>query len=145
MKKLLLSTACLLMAFQGFGQPQFQLDLIRFEPTPVPVTNGGANNWFVNSTFPVSGLPSNTSPPNAYRDTVPAGPIGTNAYFYTNSYNCSSYGYVAFSFNHICKIPPAQRGTIEVSVNGAGGPWTPLTNAHYKTNFYRPNSSPFFP
>src|SRR5512142_1686718 len=124
MKKLLLIAATFFILANSFGQVQTPLQIIDWE-TPAPVTNGGANNWFLNTTFP-NGSGSYTSPTHAYRDTVPAGIAGTTAYFTINTLNCSGSGYVAFQFNHICKIPAAQRGSIEVSVSGAAGPWITL-------------------
>jgi len=140
MKRFLVFTAILLASVHVSAQ--ITLFSESFD-TILHVTNGGANSWFLNSTFP-NGSPSCTSPSQAYRDTVPPGPaISTWSGFQTNSFDCSGLNYVSFQFNHICKIPAIQRATIEVSIDG-GFTWTQLSNTHYKTNFYRPNSSPFF-
>ena len=139
MKAILLFFIPLIIWVNTNGQTQVYSE--SFDST-LSISLGGANHWFRNSTFP-NGTPSYTSPSFSYRDTIPLGNAGTNSYFMTNSFDCSGATYVAFQFNHICKIPAAQRATIEVSIDG-GISWTRLGGTHYKTNFYRPGTSPFF-
>src|SRR5947207_13466772 len=79
-----------------------------FTPPP-PGNTGGANNWFSDSTY-------FTSAGYSLRGSVPSGPSGTKSWYMTDSMDFSAWGYVAFSFNQVCKIPPAEQGTIEVSV-----------------------------
>jgi uncharacterized repeat protein (TIGR01451 family) len=106
---------------------------------PTSGTSGGAHPWFPDSTY-------YTSSGYSIRDTVPGGPPGTSTWYMTNSIDFSTFGYAAFQFKHICKIPAAQNATIEVSVNGTGGPWTVLNGGNYKTNFYNSGQgSSFFP